>query len=72
MYVAIVETRLTDRYRNGIYHAAVVARTILDARKAYHGMDAAVSDLSDTGERSVDEVASTTVRFPTVGSPALC
>lgn len=39
----IFETRLHDLYRRGIYEPAAVDRTILEARKAYHRMDDAVS-----------------------------
>jgi hypothetical protein len=39
----IFETRLADLYRRGIYDPDEVDRTILEARKAYHRMDDAVS-----------------------------
>lgn len=39
----IFETRLADLYRRGIYDPAAVDRLILEARKAYHRMDDAVS-----------------------------
>ena len=39
----IFETRLSDLYRRGIYEAGEVDRTILEARKAYHRMEDAVS-----------------------------
>jgi aryl carrier-like protein len=49
----IFETRLADLYRRGIYDPEEVDRTILQARKAYHRMDDAVSRLLDV--RSVQD-----------------
>ncbi|HUQ81062.1 MAG TPA: AMP-binding protein, partial [Gemmatimonadaceae bacterium] len=39
----IFETRLADLYRRGVYDPDAVDRVILEARKAYHRMDDAVS-----------------------------
>ena len=52
----IFETRLADLYRRGIYDLADVDRTILEARKAYHRMDDAVSRLLDVKIFATDEV----------------
>ncbi|HSJ64048.1 MAG TPA: amino acid adenylation domain-containing protein [Gemmatimonadaceae bacterium] len=51
----IFETRLADLYRRGIYDPAEVDRTILEARKAYHRMDDAVSRSLDV--RSIQDDA---------------
>jgi uncharacterized protein YecE (DUF72 family) len=52
----IFETRLADLYRRGVYDPETVDRVILDARKAYHRMDDAVSRTLDVRifERFVD------------------
>ena len=52
----IFETRLADLYRRGIYDAATVDQTILEARKAYHRMDDQVSRSLDVRIFESDEV----------------
>ena len=52
----IFETRLEDLYRRGVYDPEVVDRTILQARKAYHRMDDAVSRHLDVGVFETDDV----------------
>ena len=52
----IFETRLADLYRRGVHDPAEVDRVILDARKAYHRMDDAVSRTLDVRMLQTDEV----------------
>jgi amino acid adenylation domain-containing protein len=52
----IFETRLADLYRRGIYDPDTVDDTILEARKAYHRMDDAVSQCMDVGIFETDDV----------------
>lgn len=52
----IFETRLADLYRRGIYEPDEVDRIILDARKAYHRMDDAVSRALDVRLFETDAV----------------
>ena len=52
----IFETRLEDLYRRGVYDPDVVDRTILEARKAYHRMDDAVSKHLDVRVFETDDV----------------
>ena len=58
----IFETRLADLYRRGIYDAAEVDQTILEARKVYHRMDDAVSRSLDVRIFDTDDVLDS-VRF---------
>ena len=52
----IFETRLADLYRRGVYEPADVDRVILEARKAYHRMDDAVSRTLDVRIFETDQV----------------
>ncbi len=56
----IFETRLADLYRRGIYDPAEVDKTILEARKAYHRMDDAVSRAMDTRIFETDDALEAT------------
>jgi amino acid adenylation domain-containing protein len=52
----IFETRLADLYRRGVYDPEAVDRIILEARKAYHRMDDAVSRSLDVRVFESDDV----------------
>ena len=56
----IFETRLADLFRRGIYDAETAEHTILEARKAYHRMDDAVSRCLDVSlfedDRAIEEI----------------
>lgn len=52
----IFETRLADLYRRGVYDPDTVDRMILEARKAYHRMDDAVSRSMDVEIFETDDV----------------
>ncbi len=52
----IFETRLADLYRRGVYEPEAVDRVILEARKAYHRMDDAVSRSLDVRIFETDAV----------------
>lgn len=52
----IFESRLADLYRRGIYDPDTVDRMILEARKAYHRMDDAVSRAMDVEIFETDDV----------------